>query len=33
MGGGGVKNHRKLRDVMYGRPLITGYSYPWLLNI
>jgi hypothetical protein len=21
MGGGGVKNHRKLRDIIYGRPL------------
>jgi hypothetical protein len=23
MGGGGVENHRKLRDVIYGRPLIS----------
>jgi hypothetical protein len=23
MGGGGVENHRKLRDVIYGRPI--GY--------
>jgi hypothetical protein len=22
MGGGGVKNYQKLRDVIYGRPLI-----------
>ncbi len=24
MGGGGVKNHRKLRDVIYGQPLILN---------
>ena len=26
MGGGGVKNYQKLRDVIYGRPLTQHYK-------
>jgi hypothetical protein len=30
MGGGGVKNYEKLRDVIYGRPLIDHCTTGWV---